>query len=124
MGPKWDLKFGKWDLNGRSAHMLDGATDPYAIFGTYITNGKRRERMSSEKLLTVYRRLAEKDINILQARYTRTSPTGGWYTLTIEYGYIKRANNKLIWPKITATGSSLVEAVEEAERLVDAIREA
>lgn len=80
--------------------------------------------MSSDRLLTVYKRLAEKDINILQARYIRTSPTTSWYILTIEYGYMKRSNNKLIWPKIAVESSSLPKAVEEAEQLVDAIREA
>lgn len=80
--------------------------------------------MGSEKLSTLYARLAESDINILQARRVSASPATRWYVLIVEYGYTKRSNNKLIWPKIAVESDSLVTAVEEAERLVKAIREA
>lgn len=80
--------------------------------------------MGSEKLSTVYGRLAEKDINILQARLVLPLNRAAHYVLTVEYGYVKRSNNKLIWPKIAVEGPTLEDAVRAAESIVETIREA
>ena len=83
--------------------------------------------MGSEKLSTIYGRLAEKDINILHARLVPSQLNGiprFHYVLTVEYGYLKHSNNKLIWPKIAVEGHTLEDAVQTAEKLVESIREA
>lgn len=94
--------------------------------------------MNSEELSTIYRRFAEKNINIMQARAALVS-TGAepgthllntkpvmTYVLVAEYAFQKKAyasdDIKLIWPKIAVEGPTLVSALYALEDVVDEIR--
>lgn len=83
--------------------------------------------MNSEQLSTIYRRFAEKDINVMQARITNTE-TQPIYILVAEYSLEKQAyatnGIKIIWPKIAIEGYTLGSALLELERTVDEIRSA
>lgn len=83
--------------------------------------------MSSEQLSTIYRRFAEKDINVMQARIANTEPQP-IYILVAEYSLEKQAyatnGVKIIWPKIAIEGYTLGSALRELEMTVDEIRSA
>ena len=80
------------------------------------------KRIEAEEV-KIYIRFAQSDINIIQARkaYGGEAPLET-YVLTVEYRYKK--DDKLIWPKIAVEGRTLLRALQSAEEMVKAIREA
>lgn len=81
--------------------------------------------MDSEQLSTIYRRFAEKNINIYQARVV-LDDNGPLYLLIAEYSFEKQAylsnGVKVIWPKVAIEGRTLGSALRELEMTVDEIR--
>lgn len=74
--------------------------------------------MSSETLLTLYSRLAEKDLNVMSV-----AQTGGTTSIVVEYLYKRKKDDKPVWPKLAVQAASLSEAVLAAETLIDTIRD-
>lgn len=74
----------------------------------------------------IYRRFAEKNINVLSVtkleRQTGDDIKYDACVATIEYAYERARDKKLIWPKIVTTGSELLDMLENAEAIIDAIR--
>ena len=74
----------------------------------------------------IYRRFAEKNINVLSVtKLDRNIGDDINYdacVATIEYAYKRPKDGKLIWPKMVTTGTELIDMLENAEAIIDAIR--
>lgn len=84
--------------------------------------------MVPSNLVELYARFADKDINILGAN-TVESPA---YTpandnrlvaVHIEYMYRRPRDGKVIWPHFVVQDTTMIGAVEQAEEIVDRIRQ-
>lgn len=82
--------------------------------------------MVPSNLVDLYARFADKDINLLGAN-TIESPVydqngGKLVVVHVEYMYRRPKDGKIIWPHFIIQGRTMIDAVEGAERVIDAIR--
>lgn len=81
--------------------------------------------MVPSKLVELYGRLADKDINILGANAV-DSPTHSLsdkrLAVHVEYMYRRPRDGKVIWPHFVVEDATVISAAEKAERVVDGIR--
>ena len=71
----------------------------------------------SSEYARIYTRLADKNINIIQA-----STSDKQIALVAEYIFNRPKDNKLIWPKIVIVAPTLQQALSQVERTIDLIR--
>lgn len=65
---------------------------------------------------TIYKRFAEKNINILSINQSTHT------NIVVEYAYNRPSDKKLIWPKLALRGDNLLDTLRQAEGVVDEIR--
>ena len=82
--------------------------------------------MVPSNLVNLYARFANKDINLLGAN-TIESPVyganeGKLVVVHVEYMYRRPKDGKIIWPHFIIQGETMIDAVEDAEKVIDEIR--
>lgn len=82
--------------------------------------------MVPSNLIELYARFADKDINLLgastiesQAHYLNGDKL---VVVHVEYMYRRPRDGKIIWPHFIVQGGTMIDAVEQAEKIVDGIR--
>lgn len=80
----------------------------------------------------IFRRFAEANINVLSVTQPKrdnkfrigdqTIPDYESCLIVVEYLYERPSDHKMIWPKVAIGGMTLMDALENAEDVVEAIR--
>ena len=92
------------------------------------TNSKTLNRYNT-LLANIYKRFAENNINVLSVPLSQPQPYRPDQpaeleacVVVIEYMYQRPRDDKIIWPKAAISGRTLIDALENAEEIVDSIR--
>lgn len=82
--------------------------------------------MVPSNLVDLYARFADKDINILGANTIESpiyaSNDGKMVVVHVEYMLRRPRDGKVIWPHFLIQGETTIDAIELAEKVIDAIR--